>query len=204
MNQPQRRGGGVFWGLLWGAILIVMFVIYRFALRAVNRRIGTHPRSASVLTSMAFAFFCLVVILLLVAGLLAARQARRLESGVAAGVIAGFLLALVELAVAVLDAYHARHQGTPSLGSPVLRAVQDFIALIFVGGGAGAMGGLFGCGQRPEPPAIPPAPFTAPPTPSYTAPPTPYQGMPPIDPDQSRPPAPGAYPDDFSTLPSLH
>jgi uncharacterized membrane protein YhaH (DUF805 family) len=195
----------VFWGLLWGAILIVVFVIYRFVLRAVNRRIGTHPRSASVLTSMAFAFFCLVVVLLLVAGLLAARQARRLESGVAAGVLAAFLLALVELAVAVLDAYHARHQGTPSLGSPVLRAVQDFIALIFVGGGAGALGGLLGRGQLLDPPVTPPAPFTAPPTPNYgTPPPMPYETLPPADPGQSLPSAPGAYPDDFSTLPSPH
>lgn len=196
MNQPQRRGGGVFWGLLWGAILIVLFVIYRFALRAVNRRIGAHPRSASLLTSMAFAFFCLVVIVLVVAGLLAARRARRLESAVAAGVIAAFLLALVELAVAVIDAYHARHHGTPSLGSPVLRAVQDFIALIFVGGGAGVIGGLLGRGRAVEPPAMSPAPFSAPPTPD--------QGIPPARPGQSQPPSPGAYPDDFSTMPSLH
>lgn len=199
MNQPQRRGGGVFWGLLWGAILIVMFVIYRFALRAVNRRIGTHPRSTSVLTGMQFAFFCLVMVLLLVAGLLAARRARGLESGIAAGFIAAFLLGLVELAVAVIDAYHARHHGTPSLGSPVLLAVEQFIALVLAGGGAGAVGGLLGRGQRPEPPAMPPAP----PMPSYSAPPpAPYQGVPPADPSQSLPPAPGAYPDDFSTLPS--
>ena len=126
MNQSQRRGGGVFWGLLWGAILIVMFVIYRFALRAVNRRIGTHPRSTSVLTGMQFAFFCLVMVLLLVAGLLAARRARSLESGIAAGFIAAFLLGLVELAVAVIDAYHARHHGTPSLGSQPIATARSW------------------------------------------------------------------------------
>lgn len=191
MNQPPRRRGGALWGILGGAALIILYIMYRFILRAVNRRVGAHPRATTLLTTLQFGFFCLVIILLALLGFIAARLARRLEAGIAAGAIAGILIALVELGVAAIDAYHARRHGQPSLGSPLLTAARDFIALTLAGVGAGTIGGLASRGMAPEPPAFAPAapaPF-----------PDPYQGVPPAGSNPSLPPSP----DDYSTAPPL-
>lgn len=202
--QPQRRQSGALWGLAGGALLILMYVLYRFVLRAVNRRIGTRPRATTVITGMQFVFFCVVVIVIALVGFIAARRARRLEAGISAGAVAGLLIALVELGVAVIDAYHARRQGQPSLGSPLLTAFRDFIALALVGVGAGALGGIAGRGGAPEPPVSAAAPFapSMPATGSVYVPPAP--GVHPGDFPSSPPPPAPSSPDDFTTLPSLH
>ena len=221
MQPPQRRGGAL-WGLVGGAILIILFIFYRIVLRAVNRRIGTRARATTVVTGMQFVFFCAVIILLARVGFVAARRARRLEPGISAAAIAGVLLALVQLGVAVIDAYHARRHGQPSLGSPLLTAVKDFIALSLAAVGAGTLGGLSGRGAAPEPPAYIPAPFTpaSPTGPSFGAPSAgPSQGSPRAGPFPGSPPAgsypsappppvdstqPPSSPEDYTTMPSLH
>lgn len=210
MQPPQRRGSAL-WGLVGGAILITIFIFYRIVLRAVNRRIGTRARVTTVVTGMQFVYFCAVVILLALLGFIVARRARRLEPGVAAATIAGVLLALVQLGVAVIDAYHARRHGQPSLGSPVLVAVKDFIALSLAAIGAGTLGGLSGRGPAPEPPAYSPAPFipATPHEPSFPAPPAgPLPGSPPAGSYPGDPPddfgQPPTSPEDYATMPSLH
>ena len=219
MQPPQRRGGA-FRGLVGGAILIILFIFYRIALRAVNRRIGTRARITTAVTGMQFVFFCAVVILLAALGFLAARRARRLEPGISAAAIAGVLLALVQLGVAVIDAYHARRHGQPSLGSPILTAVKDFIALSLAASGAGTLGGRAGRGAAPEPLAYTPAPLipTSPSGPGFDSSPTgPAQGSPLVGPFPEVPPSgsypsgpvtgssqPPAPPEDYTTMPSLH
>jgi hypothetical protein len=209
--QPSRRRGGALWGLIGGAILITLYIIYRFILRAVNRRVAAHARAASVITGMQFAFFCGVIVLLALLGFIAARRARRFEAGVAAAAIAGVLLALVQLGVALIDAYHARRHGQPSLGSPALTAVKDFIALSLAAVGAGTLGALAGRGPHPEPPIYAAAPFTpgGPVGPSFVNPPaSPFAGPAPAGSYPSVPPVipsqPPASPEDFATMPSLH
>ena len=198
MQPPQRRGGAL-WGLVGGATLIMLFIVYRIVLRGVNRRIGTRARATTVITGMQFVYFCAVIILLALVGFIAARRARRLEPGISAAAIAGALLALVQLGVAVIDAYHARRHGQPSLGSPVLVAVRDALALTLAAVGAGPETPAYS--QAPFVPASPGGPdFSAPPASPYPAPPPAdsYPSAPPFDPSQQHVP-----PDDFNTTPSL-
>lgn len=155
--QRNSAGSAFLWGSVFGAGAIAITLIGRFILAgriARALRIGIRPVAgvtlAGVLLSLA------VIACYVLAGLLAARRAGRIDAGIFAGLIAGGIVGLGTLALTLIGLGLARrglHMGVglrggvarPRLVMPVLMpALVRMLSSAIVGTGLGALGALVG------------------------------------------------------------
>lgn len=158
-QQSRRSGAGAafLWGSIFGIIIIALRLIERFAV--VGRvarvfRLGLRPTLGVTLLGIVLSLAALVCYF--VAGLLAARRARRIEPGIFAGLIAGGIAGLGTLALAIIGAALARQgvrvgaAGGIGIGvrglvvAGLVSAVVGMLTSAVVGTGMGALGALVG------------------------------------------------------------
>ena len=159
MAQQQSRRSGAGAAFLWGGIFGVVVIALRLAERfvVVGRlarvlRLGLRPVPGMTLLGIMMSLAALACYF--VAGLLAARRARRIEPGIFAGLIAGGIAGLGTLALGIIGTALAR-QGlrVGTVGGIGVRglvvaglasAVVGMLTSTVVGTGMGALGALVG------------------------------------------------------------
>ncbi|HZC79088.1 MAG TPA: hypothetical protein VE258_15150 [Ktedonobacterales bacterium] len=183
MAEQPRGGLAWLWGLLCGGLAAAVILLDRFAPIRPARRIvavGAIPLLPFVLGLL---FFFL-------AGLIAARRSYRLESGLAAGLIAGASAGLMNVTLVLVEVVAAgtRTRAAGIQRSEVVRLLQvtvlahglgALLILAILSLGMGALGGLAGRGRPPAaqpwapyapmPPPPPPMPPRYPPQPPATS-----------------------------------
>jgi len=132
MEQSRARYTATRSGFLFGGMIAVAGCADA-ALQAWGRAIGPSAHSLIVFTAL---FFALVVVLLVLAGLRAARASGRLRTGMAAGVIAGVLPMTAFTLVAIVQTPVLRP--TPVGAEKTLDAsiITTLVLLIFAAGSA--------------------------------------------------------------------
>ena len=167
MAEQPRGGLAWLWGLLFGGLAAAVILLDRFAPIRPARRIvavGAIPLLPFVLGLL---FFFL-------AGLIAARHSHRLESGLAAGLIAGASAGLMNVALVLVEVVAAgtRTRAAGIQRSDVVRLLQAtalarglgaLLILAILGLGMGALGGLASRGRPPAAQPLPPPPPPMPP-----------------------------------------
>jgi hypothetical protein len=150
MVQQQVRRSGVF-----GAAAVALNLIGRFMMVGrVARALRPALRLFAGVTLVGILFSLAVISCYFLAGLLAARRARRIEPGIFAGLIAGSIAGLETLALTLIGTAMARHGlrmgviggiGSPRLAVAVFAAaLVRMVASAAVGTGVGALGALVG------------------------------------------------------------
>jgi hypothetical protein len=160
MAEQPRSSLAWLWGLLVGGLTAAVILLDRFAPVRPARRIF----AVGAIPLLPFAFGLLFFFL---AGLIAARRSHRLESGLAAGLIAGATAGLMNVALVLLEVVaagtHTRAAGVQRsdvvrlLQATVLaRSLGALLILAILGLGMGALGGLAGRGRPPAAQPLPP------------------------------------------------
>ena len=220
-QMPPRPGGGkaaLQYGLIFGGIIGLIDILYSYYLDASNpawlgsllQPFYTLPPVLSTAVTgfiVSLPLYVLLLVCFLLAGLFAARNSKRVSTGVIAGLFVGGIYLFVDLFIANLlltyliifpQMTHANYgSGLASAESSILvsTVVYSLIAgLILIGVGAlvGALGGLIGRGGSvPTQPYAPyaPNPYQAQ-APLYINPqPNPYAPPPeqPVQPGQMPP-----------------
>lgn len=174
MAQQRTGSSGSLWGVLFGAILVVLLVVNRLSIHALTRFAISHGHAGLAFPVVSEGIFALIALALyFFAGFLAARQTHRVESGIRAGLIAGVIVGIVALILVIFSAtagQHAMEQAVRSLGfaahqrGPGVTIVRGIIAvlsvlgMVLMGTGMGALGALAGRGKRNLPTdTVPPA-----------------------------------------------
>jgi hypothetical protein len=158
-QQPRQGGTTLLWGLLFGFVLALLILLDRFFVAGQLRHAGLGTGLVSLLLSRGV-LYVVGLALFFLGGLLAARRSGVMESGLFAGLLAGGIAGLTNLALVVLaagavnrrlqSAAAARHL-LPALraagGTSIFSAVATCIAVSLIGAGVGALGGLAGRGS---------------------------------------------------------
>jgi hypothetical protein len=168
--QPRRSSRTLLWGLTFGILLALFIVAGRLFDGPLARSVGlsaSHPLLALLSPAI---LFIVGLACFFFAGVLATHRTRSLSSGLIAGMIAGAIAAVVALIIALHAASATeallRHTTIAprlravlraSVAQARVRAVLAAIATMFVGAGAGALGGLAGRGARGSAPTGPDA-----------------------------------------------
>ena len=172
------QGSAFLWGAIIGVAVIVVDLVDRFLLGGVER-IG--PAVVAVLRRRHLVVvrtldpgavllvqglvIVITLLLLFLAGAMAARRARALEAGIGAGVIAGIIVGVAHLVVVAITIALSAH---PTVIADIARGVITALVVLILGAGMGALGGLAGRGPdtrggaaptdygafTPSPPAI--------------------------------------------------
>jgi hypothetical protein len=160
MAEQPRGSLAWLWGLLFGGLTAAVILLDRFAPVRPARRIFAVGAIPLLPFALGLLFFFL-------AGLIAARRSRRLESGLAAGLIAGATAGLMNVALVLVEVVAAgtRTRAAGVQRSDVVRLLQAtvlarslgaLLILAILGLGMGALGGLAGRGRPPTAQPLPP------------------------------------------------
>jgi len=211
---PRRGSATLLWGLLCGIVLGLLIVLDHVVLAGQLRNAALGAGLVSLLLSRGI-LYMIGLVLFFLGGLLAARRSGAVESGMFAGLIASGLAGLTNLVFSVLaaDAVNRRLQRTSAVrralpavhaafGTALFSAVVAFIAVLLIGAGVGALGGLAGRGStrrgRPFQGSGPAGPFGYPPPPapqaSVSGYPPPMAPASPVSSKSPIPPQSGTYP----------
>lgn len=177
MAEQPHGGLAWLWGLLFGGFTAAVILLDRFTPIRPARRIVA-------VEAIPLLPFVLGLLFFFLAGLIAARRSHRLESGLAAGLIAGASAGLMNVALVLVEVVAAgtRIRTAGIQRSDVVRLLQAtvlarglgaLLILAILGLGMGALGGLAGRGRpfaaQPLPPYVPMPPPSMPP--QYPSPP---------------------------------
>lgn len=203
MERQPRPSLAWLWGLLFGGLLIVVYLFAQFATLRLARSLMAIAMGQMVMILIALLAFFL-------AGLVAAQRSRRLESGMLAGFVAGLVTVL---GIALLDVLRfgaymramrfglaAPHVAPMLSTGSMMSGCLFLLSTPLIGLGMGALGGLAGRGRAPLPQqpfapmppsgyGVPPSAPPPPPTPSAYIPsdtPTVQTGAPPTPPAEPR------------------
>ncbi len=160
MAEQSRGSLAWLWGLLFGGLTAAVILLDRFAPIRPARRIFAVGAIPLLPFALGLLFFFL-------AGLIAARRSHRLESGLAAGLIAGASAGLMNVALVLVEVVAAgtRTRAAGVQRSDVVRLLQAtglarslgaVLILAILGLGMGALGGLAGRGRPPAAQPLPP------------------------------------------------
>src|SRR5260370_39941293 len=160
MAEQPRGSLAWAWGLLFGGLTAAVILLDRFAPIRPARRIFAVGAIPLLPFALGLLFFFL-------AGLIAARHSHRLESGLAAGLIAGASAGLMNVALVLVEVVAAGTRTRPVgvqrsdvvrlLQATVLaRSLGALLILAILGLGMGALGGLAGRGRPPAAQPLPP------------------------------------------------
>ncbi len=155
--QRNSAGSAFLWGGVFGAGAIAITLIGRFMLVGrITRALHIGMRPVAGMTLVGILLSLAVIACYVLGGLLAARRAGRIEAGIFAGLIAGGIVGLGTLALALISVGLARRGlpvgvgirggvARPRLVMPVLMpALVSMLSSAIVGTGLGALGALAG------------------------------------------------------------
>ena len=156
-QYPSVQGSAFLWGAIIGVVAILVDLIDRFLLGGVERigpavvavlrrrhLVVIRTPNPGVVLLVEGLVIVITLLLLFLAGALAARRAHAVEAGIGAGVVAGIIVGVAHLIVVALTIALSAH---PTVIADIVRGVTTALAVLILGVGMGALGGLAGRGS---------------------------------------------------------